>query len=108
MDQLVTLLYVGATLGFLVAGLPQIIQILKTKTVEGVSLQTYDLWFVLQISSTPYIIQSGNIMWMISNAVWLVYYFAMILLIQHYRYPQYIRVIVSRMVAVLRVVPHRS
>jgi hypothetical protein len=105
MNSIFSILYAIASVGFIIAVLPQLIHIIRAKTVEGFSLQTYDIWVVLQLASMPYIYQTGDVMWFAANAVWLVYYFTMVLLIQHYRYPHYMRVIVDKVVRVLRLVP---
>lgn len=98
-------LYAIAALSSIAACTPQIIQILKTKNVEGISLQTYDLWFILQLTAIPYVVQSGNVLWATASILWAVYYAVMIVLIQYYRYPHYIRSTVGRLVAILRFVP---
>lgn len=105
MTHIFALLYAISAVGFIAACLPQIIQIVRTKTVEGISLQSYDMWFVMQVISMPYIYQSGDMMWFGANVVWVAYYAAMITLIEHYRYPHYMRVIVDKLVQVLRFVP---
>ncbi len=105
MTHTFALLYGIAAVASIVACLPQIIQIIKTQNVEGISLQSYDMWLVLQIISMPYIYQSGDMLWFGANVLWGAYYFAMVLLIQHYRYPRFIRNIVKKVVAVLRLFP---
>lgn len=104
MNQVFSTLYAISSVGFIVACLPQIIQILRTKTVEGISTQTYDMWLCLQIFAMPYTFESGNPLWIGANFMWLLYYSAMVVLIQHYRYPHYVRVIVDKLVRVLRFV----
>lgn len=108
MTRLFAILYAISAFGFIVACMPQIVQVIKTKTVEGISLQTYDMWFVMQLISMPYIFQSGDVLWICANVIWIVYYLAMVLLIQHYRYPHYIRVAVQKLVGILRLVPVRT
>jgi len=105
MTQFFPLLYAISSFGFIIGCIPQIIHILKTKTVEGISLQTYDMWFAMQVISMPYIYQSADPLWIGANIVWLVYYAAMVVMIQHYRYPHYIRMLVSKFVHVLRILP---
>ena len=103
--NILALLYIIASIATVSAGLPQIIQIIRTKDVEGISLQTYDMWALFQTVSIPYTIESGNILWLCTSIGWLTYYVIVILLIEHYQYPHYIRAIVDRVVAVLRLVP---
>lgn len=105
MTHIFALLYAISTIGFMVACLPQVVQVLRTKTVEGISLQAYDMWFIMQVISMPYIYRSGDLLWLIANVVWVVYYGAMILLIAHYRYPRYVRVLVDKFVRFLRHMP---
>ncbi len=105
MTHFFAILYAISTIGFIVACLPQVIQVLKTKNVEGISLQTYDMWFIMQVMSMPYIYQSGDVLWIAANLVWSAYYLIMVILIQHYRYPRYIRAIVDKVVKLLRLVP---
>lgn len=99
------ILYAISAFGFVIACLPQIIQVVRTKTVEGISLQTYDMWLVMQVISMPYILQSGDLLWISANIVWVAYYAAMVVLIEHYRYPHYVQVIVSKFVHVTRLLP---
>ena len=108
MNSVFSFLFAASTIGFIVACFPQIIHILRTKTVEGLSLQTYDMWFWFQVAAMPYIYQSGDTMWIAANIMWFVYYLAMVLLIQHYRSPHYIRVIVDRIVGTLKLMPVHS
>ena len=105
MNHIFALIYGIASITSIIACIPQVIQILHTKNVEGISLQTYDMWFVMQLFAVPYMVQSGDILWVVAGLLWAVYYMTMIALIEHYRYPHYIRVIVARLVSVLRVVP---
>ena len=107
MTHFFALLYGIAAIASIVACLPQIIQIVKTKTVEGISLQSYDMWLILQIASMPYIYQSGDMLWFGANVIWVAYYLAMVLLIQHYRYPRYIRTLIHKIVSIARLVPVR-
>ena len=102
------ILYAASSLASIAACLPQIIQIIKTKNVEGISLQTYDMWLLLQIVGIPYTVQSGDPVWACAAVLWLVYYIVMVILIEHYRYPHYIRAVVDKVVAVLRFLPLRS
>ncbi len=105
MTHIFALLYTLSAFGFIIACLPQIVQIIRTKSVEGISIQTYDMWFVMQLISMPYIYQSGDMLWLSANIVWVAYYGGMVLLIEHYRYPRYIRNLVDKFVAVLRLIP---
>lgn len=99
------ILYAAASIASIVACLPQIVQILRTKNVEGISLETYDMWFIFQIMALPYAIQSGDVVWISAGLLWAVYYVTMVALIEHYRYPHYIRYVVDKVVSVLRLVP---
>lgn len=105
MNNFFSILYAASSIGFILACSPQLIHIIRSKTVEGLSLQTYDMWFALQVIAMPYIYQTGDAMWIVGNIFWCAYYLTMALLIQHYRYPHYIRVIVDKLVHVLRFVP---
>ena len=108
MEIIIHFLYGISAIGFILAGIPQIVQILKTKTVEGISLQMYDMWLMLQIFAFPYVLQSRNVMWIISSALWIVYYAVMVALIKHYRYPRYVQNAVQHFVAILRLLPHHA
>ena len=105
MNHIFALIYGIASVTSIIACIPQLLQILRTKNVEGISIQTYDMWFVMQLFAIPYTIQSGDLLWMAAGFMWAVYYLAVIVLIEHYRYPHYIRVIVAKLVGVLRVIP---
>ena len=105
MTHYFAIMYAVASVATIVGCLPQVIQVFKTKNVEGISLQTYELWLIFQLLSIPYIYQSGDIMWIAANLAWTAYYVLMIILIQVYRYPHYIRVAVSRFVKVLKLIP---
>lgn len=102
------LMYAIAGGASIIACIPQIVQILKTRNVEGISLQTYDMWFVLQIVCLPYVLSKGD--WVLGSisVLWAVYYASIILLIEHYRYPNYIRFAVEKLVTVLRLIPVHS
>ncbi len=102
-----SLLYIIASVASIAAGLPQIIQILKTKNVEGISMQTYTMWFVLQAICLPYNFQSGDMMWFAICILWTAYYIVMIVLIKYYKYPRYIRSLVDTFVRIVRLVPVR-
>lgn len=105
MTQSFAILYAISTFGFIIACVPQLVQILKTKNVEGISLQTYDMWLIMQAISMPYIYQSADGLWIGANIMWIAYYAAMVVLIQHYRYPHYVRMLVGKFVQVLRFFP---
>ncbi|MBP6038080.1 MAG: PQ-loop repeat-containing protein [Candidatus Saccharimonas sp.] len=102
------ILYALSAIASIVACLPQIVQILKKKNVEGISLQSYDMWFVLQLGVIPYTIQKGDALWITASVMWAVYYIVMILLIEHYRYPNYINTIANKVASTLRLVPVQS
>ncbi len=106
--DLLALLYILASVTSILAGLPQIVQILRTKNVEGINLQTYDMWAVLQAAGLPYTVQSGNALWFGVSIGWLIYYVAVIILIEHYRYPHYISVILSHVASFLKLLPVHS
>ncbi len=105
MNHIFALIYAVASLSSIAACIPQVVQILHTKNVEGISIQTYDMWFVMQLIAVPYMVQSGDLLWVAAGLLWAVYYLTVIILIEHYRYPHYVRVIVSRLVGVLRAAP---
>lgn len=105
MNHIFAIMYALASIAAIVGCIPQVTQILRTKNVEGISLQTYDMWFLMQIFGVPYTIQSGDPLWVAAGVSWAVYYLTVIILIEHYRYPHYISVIVARLVSVLRVIP---
>lgn len=105
MNHIFAIIYGIASITSIVACVPQLTQILRTKNVEGISLQTYDMWFLMQLFAIPYTIQSGDLLWMAAGLLWAVYYLTIIVMIEHYRYPHYIRVIVAKLVSVLRVIP---
>jgi uncharacterized protein with PQ loop repeat len=105
MNHIFAFIYAAASITSIIACIPQLTQILRTKNVEGISLQTYDMWFIMQLFAIPYTIQSGDMLWVAAGILWATYYLTIILLIEHYHYPHYIRVIVARLVSVLRVIP---
>lgn len=99
------IMYIFAASTSIIAGLPQILQIIRTKNVEGISLQTYDMWAALQVMSLPYTIQSGNVLWSSVSVGWLVYYVVVVFLIERYSYPRYMKYILNRIARLLRLVP---
>ncbi len=105
MDQIFAIIYGISAIALVASGLPQIIQVLKTKDVEGISLETYDMWLLFQILSMPYVLQSGNWLWVGANLLWAAYYAIMIVLIEHYRYPRYVQVMVDRFARLARLFP---
>lgn len=105
MNHIFAIIYAVASITSIIACIPQLTQILRTKNVEGISLQTYDMWFVMQLFAIPYTVQSGDMLWVVAGLLWASYYLTMIIMIEHYRYPHYIRAIATRFVSVLRVIP---
>ena len=99
------IMYVFASTTSILAGIPQIVQIIRSKNVEGISLQTYDMWALLQVMSLPYTVQSGNILWSGVSVAWLAYYLVVVFLIERYSYPRYTRYIVSHVARLLSFVP---
>lgn len=109
MEQLFAIIYGISAVALVASGLPQIMQVLRTKDVEGISLETYDMWLVFQLLSMPYIIQSHDWLWIGANLLWAAYYAVMIILIEHYRYPHYVQVVVDSFARFVRIlVPLRS
>ena len=83
MSLIEILLVVAATIG-ICAGIPQLLQLLKTKNSEELSLKTWAMWVGTQSVSAAYSFSIGDKFLSTINSIWVLFYFAMSVLIVYY------------------------
>jgi len=81
----IELLYLVTSLASLGASVPQVIQLFKEKRSEELSLSTWSMWFLCQITFLVYVSARGETLMLVTNMVWLVFYAAMLWMIVYYR-----------------------
>ena len=69
----------------LVASVPQVIQLFKEKRSDELSLSTWLMWFLCQITFLIYVMSRGETLMLVTNTIWLVFYAAMLWMIVYYR-----------------------
>ncbi len=79
------ILYLVTSLTSLVASVPQVRQLLKEKRSEELSLSTWTMWFICQITFLSYVYSRGEVLMLATNSIWLVFYGTMLFLIVYYR-----------------------
>lgn len=81
-------LYMMSSATALLAGLPQIRQLLIVKRSDELSLSTWMTWVLTQSVSLLYVISIGEPVMMVANTLWVMYYITCVSLIFYYRrYP---------------------
>jgi uncharacterized protein with PQ loop repeat len=83
--------YLIANIAQFAACAPQIIQVVRTKDANGLSMKSHEMWFILQLACLPYVFDSSDTIWIFVGCLWALYYALMVWLIARYRYPNYIR-----------------
>lgn len=81
----IDILYLVTSMASLVASVPQIIQLFKEKRSDELSLSTWSMWFLCQITFLVYVVSRGETLMLVTNAIWLVFYAAMLWMIVYYR-----------------------
>ena len=79
------LLYLITSLASLGASIPQVKQLFKEKRSDELSLSTWSMWFLCQITFLVYVSSRGETLMLVTNTIWLVFYAAMLWMIVYYR-----------------------
>lgn len=86
--QAIEILYTCSTSIAILASIPQVRQLLVTKSSEELNVATWALWLCTQFISLTYAVSLQIRLWIIVNCVWIVFYAIMLSLILYYRnYP---------------------
>jgi len=81
----IDLLYLITSLASLGASVPQVKQLFKEKRSDELSLSTWTMWFLCQITFLIYVTSRGETLMLVTNTIWLVFYAAMLWMIVYYR-----------------------
>jgi uncharacterized protein with PQ loop repeat len=81
----IVLIYIGTTLGSVLAALPQLKQIWKMKNSDEFNLLSWVSWALAQLTALFYSLYLHSIPYLIVNILWLSFYVTMIGLIIKYR-----------------------
>jgi MtN3 and saliva related transmembrane protein len=81
----IDILYLVTSMASLVASVPQIIQLFKEKRSDELSLSTWSMWFLCQITFLIYVVSRGETLMLVTNTIWLAFYAAMLWMIVYYR-----------------------
>ncbi|MDB5161797.1 MAG: hypothetical protein JWM52_305 [Candidatus Saccharibacteria bacterium] len=90
MNQLAILLLVTGSAS-VVAAIPQLIKLIKLKHSDEFSLVSWVVWCIYQVVSLIYAFYIHSLPYVFINALWVVFYFAMIILIIRYKSPKLVR-----------------
>lgn len=85
MNNTLTLLLLITGSISVIATIPQIVKLIKTKQSEELSLISWTIWLMYQTVSFLYSIQIKSIAYTIINGVWICFYVLMVVLIIRYR-----------------------
>lgn len=86
--KIIEIIYITSTLVALSASVPQIIQLLRTKASDELSISTWTLWLGTQFITVLYMISTGNKLLIAVSCSWAVFYVVMLGLILKYRLPK--------------------
>jgi len=81
----IDILYLVTSLASIGASVPQVKQLFKEKRSEELSLSTWLMWFICQITFLIYVSTRGETLMLATNLIWLVFYAAMLWMIVYYR-----------------------
>ena len=84
MNQLAILLLVSGSASVL-AVIPQLVKLIKLKHSDELSLVSWVVWFLYEVISLMYAFSINSLPYIIINALWVVFYIAMIILIVRYK-----------------------
>lgn len=79
-----TIYLISATVG-IIAMIPQLRRLIKTKQSDGLSLTTWSTWACCQMVSFIYAMSIDARAYMLVGAVWITFYWTMVVLIVRYR-----------------------
>lgn len=81
----IDILYLVTSLASLGASVPQVTQLFKEKRSDELSLSTWSMWFLCQITFLIYVTARGETLMFVTNIIWLAFYAAMLWMIVYYR-----------------------
>jgi uncharacterized protein with PQ loop repeat len=82
--QFIELIYLLASFAAVIGMAPQIIQLLRTKKSDELSLTTWIVWMTYQSIALVYAISMHMVVYTVVNILWVMFYAAMIALIVKY------------------------
>lgn len=95
----ITILYMVAAFFAVAASIPQILILYRLKNSDEFQLSTWITWFLTQSVSLVYMIALGNMLLIVTNALWVTFYLIMAVLIVTYRPKALLRLRFSRFIA---------
>lgn len=93
--ELLAIAYSIACFVQLIAGIPQLLEIIRERSSRELSLLTWGGWLAAQFICLLYITSLGNKVLITVSCAWMVYYFAMVSVIIYYRHPRFAPVVVA-------------
>lgn len=86
--KLIEILYSLSSSIAILASMPQVMQLLRTKASDELSFSTWSFWLGTQVVNLAYMTALGNHLLMFFSAAWLTFYVVMMVLIVRYRRPR--------------------
>lgn len=86
--KLIEILFTLSSTTALLASVPQVVQLWRTKASDELSFSTWSFWLGTQAVNLTYMIALGNHLLMFFSAAWLTFYIVMMVLIVRYRRSQ--------------------
>lgn len=83
----VEIIYILAAIVAIGACVPQIRQLIISKTSDELSVATWSMWFGTQCITLAYVLVLGNFVMAVVSLGWVSFYAAMVVLILYYRRP---------------------
>jgi uncharacterized protein with PQ loop repeat len=83
--KLIEILYILSSTIAILSSMPQVMQLLRTKASEELSVPTWSMWLATQFVSVAYMANLGNLLLMCFSIAWLSFYTVMMVLIIRYR-----------------------
>lgn len=95
----ITILYMIAVFFSLVASIPQVMTLYRVKCSDEFQLTTWIVWLFMQVVSLVYMTSIGNLLLIVANTLWVMFYLLMMVLIIVYRPKALLRVRFNRVLA---------
>lgn len=95
----ITIIYIIAAVLGIAASIPQLLILYRLKYSDEFQLSTWVVWFFTQSVSLVYMISLGNILLIVTNTLWVAFYFLMAVLIIAYRPKALLRLRFNRLIA---------
>ncbi|HRJ06689.1 MAG TPA: PQ-loop domain-containing transporter [Candidatus Saccharibacteria bacterium] len=83
---IIEIIYITGALVAISACVPQLRQLYVSKASDELSLSTWMIWFLTQVTSLVYVATLANVLMIAVNTVWVGFYAVMVGLIVHYRH----------------------